>query len=237
MGFLQASSISLFLISLPCFCLCQTSDMAKSDERTQINLNDQAGQIALLVGAIIIIDALLTVFAFGYLNQETTKKYKRKGLRSHYRVQKGPNVFRRRPSPLAIALRKKLQRAFTPRKPLYKHYGKRSPEVDIERQDVFRPDLEYDFNDDQIQQSIDLVDTTFGVMNVESEPCRQRTICEMEKVASQSPVVSFVLKTVGPFVKGLEKYDDAAQRGRNGEDCALYYEECQYSLDKLPKFF
>lgn len=215
--------------------------MAKSDQRTQINLNNGAGQIALLVGAIIIIDVFLTIFSFGYLNQETNKKYKRKGLRSPlYRaspVQRRPNIFRRRPSALAITLRKKLQRAFTPRKPLYKHYGKRSAEVDIERQDVFRPALEYEFNDDQIQQSIDIVDTTFGVMNVESEPCRQRTICEMEKVASQNPVVSFVLKTVGPFVKGLEKYDDAAQRGRNGEDCALYYEECQYSLDKLPKFF
>ena len=41
-----------------------------------------------------------------------------------------------------------------------------------------------------------------------------------------------------PFVNGLEKYEDAAERGRNGEDCALYYDECQVSsLDKLPKFF
>ena len=40
-----------------------------------------------------------------------------------------------------------------------------------------------------------------------------------------------------PFVKGLEKYDDAVQQGRNGEDCALYYDECQYSLNKMPKFF
>ena len=41
-----------------------------------------------------------------------------------------------------------------------------------------------------------------------------------------------------PFVKGLEKYEDAAEKGRNGEDCALYYDECQASsLNKLPKFF
>ena len=40
-----------------------------------------------------------------------------------------------------------------------------------------------------------------------------------------------------PFVNGLEKYDDAAELGRNGEDCALHYDTCQYSMDKLPKFF
>ena len=39
-------------------------------------------------------------------------------------------------------------------------------------------------------------------------------------------------------MKGLEKYEDAAEKGRNGEDCALYYDECQASsLNKLPKFF
>ena len=40
-----------------------------------------------------------------------------------------------------------------------------------------------------------------------------------------------------PFVNGLEKYDDAAELGRNGEDCALHYDTCQYSMDKMPKFF
>ena len=42
---------------------------------------------------------------------------------------------------------------------------------------------------------------------------------------------------VSPFVKGLSKYDDAVQRGANGDDCALYYDDCPYALDKLPKFF
>ena len=40
-----------------------------------------------------------------------------------------------------------------------------------------------------------------------------------------------------PYVNGLERYEDAIQRGSNGDDCALYYEECPYSLVKLPKFF
>lgn len=85
--------------------------------------------------------------------------------------------------------------------------------------------------------SIDIVDTTFGVMNIDSEPCRKRTICEMERVATQYPIVSFIVKTVSPYVRGLSKYDDAVQRGANGEDCALYYDDCPYTLDKLPKFF
>ena len=44
--------------------------------------------------------------------------------------------------------------------------------------------------------SIDLVDSTFGVMNIDSEPCRKRTICEMERVATKYPIVSFIVKTV-----------------------------------------
>jgi len=236
--------------------VCQTSDVKQTegktvvenaaDQRTQINLNDAAGQIALLVGAIVILDIFLSVFAFGFLNNETKKKYHRQGLRYPFQTYQsaqsaGPkirNPFRRRPSALAITLRKKLRQALTPRRPLYaKNYGKRSVEVDFDREDVFRPSLDYELNDDHVLQSIDILDTTFGVMNVDSEICRQRTICEMERVASRYPIVSFFVKTVGPFVKGLENYEDAAHQGRNGEDCALYYGECHYSLNKLPKFF
>lgn len=248
MGSLKAISISIFLISLPWLCMCETSEVGQSaakegDERTQINLSNTAGQIALVVGVVIVIDLFLTVFAFGHLSKETQKKYAREGIKNPYysrvAAKATPSlrqVFRRRPSALALALRRKL-RQLGPNRHAYKHFGKRSAEVDIEREDVFRPVMDYEFNDDQVQQSIDIVGTTFGVMDVDSEFCRKRTICEIERVASQSPIVSFFVKTVGPFVNGLEKYDDAAQLGRNGEDCALHYDECQYSLDKLPKFF
>jgi hypothetical protein len=107
----------------------------------------------------------------------------------------------------------------------------------FDRQDGFQPTIDYEFNDDRVQQSLDIVDATFGVMNIQSETCRKRTICEMEKVASQYSIISFFVKTVSPYVKGLSKYDDAVQRGANGDDCALYYDECPYALDKLPKFF
>jgi len=229
-------------MTLPLLCMCQTSAEEKENERTQINLNDASGQFILFMGAIVLIDIFLSVFAFGFLNQQSQKKYKRQGFRSPYHAHGiapvSNNPFRRKPSALAITLRRKIQQALRPKRPLYKHYGKRSVESEIEREDVFRPFFDYEFNDSQVQQSIDLVDTTFGVMNVESEPCRKRTICEVERVASQNPIVSFFIKTVGPFVRGLEKYEDAAEKGRNGEDCALYYDECQASsLDKLPKFF
>ena len=45
--------------------------------------------------------------------------------------------------------------------------------------------------------SLDLVDTTFGLMNVDSEICRQKMICEMEQTASKNSVLDFVLQNVG----------------------------------------
>lgn len=250
MGSFNAISISILLISLPWLFMCEATEevdsAAKGDERTQLNLNSQAGQIALFVGAVIVIDLFLTVFAFGHLSKETQKKYAREGIRNPYysrvAAKATPSlrqVFRRRPSALALTLRRKLRQLGPNRNaPFYRHsFGKRAAESDIEREDIFRPAIDYEFNDDLVQQSIDIVGTTFGVMDVDSEACRKRTICEIERVASQNPIVSFFVKTVGPFVNGLEKYDDAAELGRNGEDCALHYDTCQYSMDKLPKFF
>merc|ERR1712110_577896 len=133
MGIIQTTSISLLLISLPWLCVCQPTGVIQPDgktlventvdERTQINLNSAAGQIGLLVGAIIIFDIFISVFAFGFLNQETKKKYERQGFKTPYQALSGyqikpkvPNPFRRRPSALAITLRKKLRKAFTPKR-------------------------------------------------------------------------------------------------------------------------
>jgi hypothetical protein len=250
MGFCK-TSISVFLISLPWLCVCQASEVQTGggkdgEQRAQINLSESSGQLALVIGAAIIIDVFLTIFAFGYLSRETQKKV---GKRYPFVPRAEPTrnrypaltkFVRRRPSRLAVTLKQKLQQ-LRPNSYYvngYRSFIKRTGEYDdIERQDVFKPTINYEFNDDQVQQSIDLVDTTFGVMNIDSEPCRKRTICEMERVATQYPIVSFIVKTVSPFVKGLSKYDDAVQRGANGEDCALYYDDCPYALDKLPKFF
>jgi len=244
MAFSHGMIISLFMVSLP--LLCQSSEVSQTegkqgDERTQINLASTGGQILLFFGAVIIIDLFLTVFAFGYLSEETKKKYRRQGILSPFSQRLRPSpilkkLFRRRPSKLALTLRRKLQQ-LGPNRHAKRHFGKRDVESEIEREDMFRPAIDDEFNDDQVQQSLDVVDTAFGVMNVESEECRMRSICEMERVATRYPIMSFLVQTVGPYVKGLEKYEDAVQRGRNGEDCALYYDKCQYSLDRLPKLF
>ena len=95
------------------------------------DLSNAAGQLALLVGAIIIFDIFISVFAFGFLNQETQKRYERQGFKNPYQALSGyqinpkqilPNPFRRRPSALAITLRKKLRKAFTPKRSIYKKH-------------------------------------------------------------------------------------------------------------------
>lgn len=86
--------------------------------------------------------------------------------------------------------------------------------------------------------SIDMVDTTFNVMDVESEVCRKRAVCEVESVASSNPLFSLVVNTVNSNLRGLERYSDAVEAGLGGEDCALAYDECPHSfLAQLPTFF
>jgi hypothetical protein len=40
------------------------------------------------------------------------------------------------------------------------------------------------------------VDTTFGLLNVKSEACRERAICELEKTATQNVVTAFLTKNL-----------------------------------------
>lgn len=85
--------------------------------------------------------------------------------------------------------------------------------------------------------SIDMVDTTFNVMDVESEVCRKRAVCEVESVASSNPLFSLVVNTVNSNLRGLERYSDAVEAGLGGQDCALAYDECPHSfLDQLNFF-
>merc|ERR1712154_721646 len=123
----------ILLMSLLLLCMCQTSDVSqtegKENERTQINLNSQAGQFILFMGAIILIDVFLSVFAFGFLNQESSKKYRRQGFRSPYH---------------AHGLKPVSSNPLRRKRPLYRQYGKRSVESEIEREDVFRPTFDYE---------------------------------------------------------------------------------------------
>ena len=44
--------------------------------------------------------------------------------------------------------------------------------------------------------SIDLVDTTFNIMDIESEDCRKKAVCEVEAMAANNPLFKLVLATV-----------------------------------------
>jgi len=77
---------------------------------------------------------------------------------------------------------------------------------------------------------LDLVDTTFGLMNVDSEICRQKMICEMEKAAAKNSVLDFVLQNVGSYVNGLSKYENVQKEARNGRLCEEIYPECPHSI-------
>lgn len=249
MGSLAIKILPILLIAFPWLCMCENAEVAKNGEsRATLNLNDSNNQLYVFAAAIIALDIILTIFAFGYIQTQERRKYKRVGVPPPYfnrnytplsKIRKailGSRPIKANPNSLGSRIVRKLR----PKSYYingYKSFVKRTGQQDIDTQGEFRPTIDHEFNDAQIQQSIDLVDSTFGVMNIDSEPCRKRTICEMERVATKYPIVSFIVKTVSPYVKGLSKYDDAVQRGANGEDCALYYNECPYTLDKLPKFF
>lgn len=79
-------------------------------------------------------------------------------------------------------------------------------------------------------ESLDLVDTTFGLLNVESEACRARAICELERTANQNVVTAFLTKNLNSYVSGLEKYESAIQRGRAGQSCEEIYADCPTNL-------
>jgi len=86
-------------------------------------------------------------------------------------------------------------------------------------------------------QSLDLVDTTFGILNVESEPCRARAICQIERSASQNAVLSFLTKNLNSYINGLERYEGAVQRGRAGESCEEIYSDCLSPINETWKLF
>merc|ERR1712024_217223 len=58
-------------------------------------------------------------------------------------------------------------------------------------------------------QSLDWVDSTFGLMNIESQVCRERAICELERKASEKAFFGFIVKNLNSYVNGLDKYERA----------------------------
>jgi len=77
--------------------------------------------------------------------------------------------------------------------------------------------------------SIDIVDTTFNYMDIDSDHCRLRTVCEMESYAANNPIARLAINTVNSNLRGLEKYSEAVEAGLARQDCALLYDQCQTS--------
>jgi len=80
-----------------------------------------------------------------------------------------------------------------------------------------------------VYNSIDIVDTTFNYMDIDSDICRLKTICEMESYAANNPIARLAINTVNSNLKGLEKYSEAVEAGLARQDCALVYDQCQTS--------
>ncbi|XP_027238000.1 uncharacterized protein [Penaeus vannamei] len=81
----------------------------------------------------------------------------------------------------------------------------------------------------RILSSIDLMDVTFGVMEVEEESCRRRAVCELQRAASKMPFIGTFLQNISPSINGMEKYKEAQQSGSALEDCKVLF-ECPYSF-------
>ncbi|XP_069996185.1 uncharacterized protein [Penaeus vannamei] len=81
----------------------------------------------------------------------------------------------------------------------------------------------------RVLHSIDLMDVTFGVMEVEEESCRRRAVCELQRAASKMPFIGTFLQNISPSINGMEKYKEAQQSGSALEDCKVLF-ECPYSF-------
>jgi len=81
----------------------------------------------------------------------------------------------------------------------------------------------------RVISSIDIVDTTFNYMDISSEHCRLKTVCEMESMAANNPIAMLAITTVNSNLRGLEKYSEAVEAGLARQDCALLYDQCSTS--------
>merc|ERR1712025_872697 len=97
---------------------------------------------------------------------------------------------------------------------------------------------DFGYGDESELQSLDWVDSTFGLINVDSEVCRERAVCELERAASENAFLGFIVKNLNSYVNGLDKYESAIERGLNGQSCEEFYAECSYSIGQsLPNLF
>ena len=130
----------------------EVTSLSRSD------LSESSGQIAIFVAFLIALDVIFTIFAFGFIQTQQRKQYKRLGIPPPYFSQGTPlrtlsrSVFRRRPSPLAQRVTQKLRPKsyyINGHKSFFKRAGT--------EQEHFEPEVNIDYNqydDEHIQQRL-----------------------------------------------------------------------------------
>ncbi|KAK8403642.1 hypothetical protein O3P69_000022 [Scylla paramamosain] len=74
--------------------------------------------------------------------------------------------------------------------------------------------------------SIDPVEATFSLLQVNDMSCRQRVVCEVQRSASAVPLIGSFLQQLSTSIPGLQHYREAQFAGAALEDCALLFANC-----------
>jgi len=82
----------------------------------------------------------------------------------------------------------------------------------------------------RLTNSLDVVEGAMNYMQIEEEACKYKAVCEAEtRALNIHPFVGFAINTINSRLPGLERYSSAVNAARNGEDCALIYDQCNKS--------
>ncbi|XP_064113488.1 uncharacterized protein LOC135220103 isoform X2 [Macrobrachium nipponense] len=85
----------------------------------------------------------------------------------------------------------------------------------------------------RVLNSLDVVESTFSMLDIDEPVCRKRAICEVQRTASTYPLLGDYLKYLSQSLRGLDRYREAQDAGSVLEDCALLFADCPYSV--LPR--
>lgn len=89
----------------------------------------------------------------------------------------------------------------------------------------------------RVLNSIDYVDTTFAVMKIQSDGCRKRIACEMERTAGRNKMFNYATGWFRKQMRSMDFYKDAVSAADDQKDCAIQYPDCTYTLvDKVGKW-
>uniref|UniRef100_A0A8D8Z3S6 Uncharacterized protein n=2 Tax=Cacopsylla melanoneura TaxID=428564 RepID=A0A8D8Z3S6_9HEMI len=85
----------------------------------------------------------------------------------------------------------------------------------------------------KLMKSVDFVDMTFNVLNLEEESCRKKMVCEIDNTvaAGQNPILTYLMDSVRV---NLDKYRSTASHNMNAtvkQDCDFLHPECKRSLN------